>query len=114
MVRTERKILGSLLRRIRLTYPDVWYDLKYETQHGPEFSEFPYYPAALELQAGATAAIGSLDEAEKDVLVSVWKSRPRPVELRTRDEILTRYGTILLGYAVSTARRAGARTDFDT
>jgi hypothetical protein len=113
MLRSERKILGSLLRRIRLTYLDVWHDLKYETQHGPEFSDFPHFPAALELQAGATAAIGSLDEAEKDVLVRAWRARPRLIELRTRDEILNQYGTILLDYVVSTARGAGARTDFD-
>jgi len=53
----ERRILGPLARSIRTAYPGVWSDLKDQTQFGPEFSEFPYYPAALLTAALSAASI---------------------------------------------------------
>jgi hypothetical protein len=32
-----------------------WWSLKYETQNGPEFLEFPYYPTAVEFHPAQQA-----------------------------------------------------------
>ena len=111
--RSEKKILGSLLHEIRSLYPEVWHELKYQTQYGPEFSDFPYFPAALELESSAQTAIRGLTSQDKEVLVENWNSKPRLIELKSPDEILDRYGTILLDYIISIAKSAGAKTDFD-
>jgi len=41
--------------------PEWWKELKYQTQYGPEYTDFPYFPAALEFDALARNAIMHLD-----------------------------------------------------
>ena len=66
-----------LATTLRLDDPELWSDLKYQTQYGPEFAEFPYYPAAIEFQETAQQAIAQLDLNDKTALVTAWRSRPR-------------------------------------
>lgn len=114
MTREETRILGPLLRRVRMLAPECWTELKYQTQHGPEFIEFPYFPAALELDKLASNAIMSLDDEQKKILVQQWRSRHRIIKLESEQEILEQYGAVLLDYIVETAKWAGARSDFDS
>lgn len=113
MTRDEIKILGPLLRKVRRRNPYVWNDLKYQTQFGPEFGEFPYFPCALDLELSARSAIRRLEQAQKQILVAQWRSKPRMIHLSTDEEILEQYGTMLLDYIVETAKMAGARSNFD-
>ena len=113
MTRIEIKIIGPLLKRIRKSNLEVWNDLKYQTQFGPDFSEFPYYPAALELEPFVRKIIMRLPDKNKRSLIAEWHSKSRLISLNTEEEILQQYGTIFLDYIVETARWAGLRTDFD-
>lgn len=107
----ERRILSPLVRQLRLDYPDEWSSLKYETQNGPEFGEFPYYPAALEFQEPAQQAIADLDSADASVLLAQWQSKPRyPYDFTDDQRILRQYEVILVDLLVKRARQAGART----
>ena len=112
MTPEERKILSPLARQLRLDYPEEWWSLKYRNQeNGPEFGEFPYYPAALELQKPAQRAITDLDGANKSILIAQWRSKPRYEYDFTDDErILRQYGVIVVDLLVKRARQAGART----
>ena len=111
MIPAERKILSPLARSLRIEYDGLWSDLKYETQHGPEFAQFPYFPAALEFQRPAEDAIASLDDGDKNTLVAAWRSRPRyPYDLTDDARILKQYAVILVDVIVTRARQAGART----
>jgi len=107
----ERRILSPLARRLRLDCSGIWSDLKYQTQYGPEFGEFPYYPAALEFQDPAQRAVAGLDQVEKRVLLAQWRSKSRhPYDFTDDDRILRQYGVILVDLIVNRARQAGART----
>lgn len=111
MTPEERRILSPLARRLRLDHPYNWSDLKYETQHGPESHEFPYYPSALEFQEPAHLAIAGLSDSDKSVLLAQWRSKSRyPYEFTDDERILKPYGIILVDQIVIRARQAGART----
>jgi hypothetical protein len=111
MTGEERRILSPLASSLRSDFPGMWSDLKYETQYGPEFGEFPYYPAAIEFQDAAQQAIAGLSDSDKIVLVEAWRSKPRyPYEFTQPERILQQYGVILVDLIVTRARQAGART----
>jgi hypothetical protein len=111
MTPEERRILSPLARQLRLGDPGNWSDLKYQTQNGPEFSEFPYYPAALEFQDSAQRAVAELAAAQKIILRTQWRSKSRyPYEFTNDERILVQYGVILVDLIVQRARQAGART----
>ena len=111
MTPDERRILSPLARQLRLDYPEGWWSLKYETQNGPEFCEFPYYPAAVEFQKPAQRAIADLDVAEKSTLLAQWRSKPRyPYDFNDDQRILRQYEVILVDLLVKRASQAGART----
>ena len=114
MTRQETSIIGPLLRQVRILSPEWWSELKYQTQYGPEFTDFPYYPAALEFKALARHAIIHLDDNKKEVLVQQWRSRHRMIKLKSEQEILDQYATILLDYIVETAKWAASRSYFDS
>ena len=112
MTPEERRILSPLARQLRLDYPEDWSSLKYETQYGPEFGEFPYYPAALEFQKPAERAIADLNTTEKSALLAQWRSKPRyPYDFTDDQRILRQYQIILVDLLVTRARQAGARTN---
>jgi hypothetical protein len=111
MTSEEQRILSPLARQLRLDYPEEWWSLKYETQNGPEFGEFPYYPTAVEFQKPAQLAIANLDIAKKSILLEQWRSKPRyPHDFTDDQQILRQYGVILVDLLVKRARQAGART----
>jgi hypothetical protein len=112
MTQQERQILGPLARRLREANPRAWSSLKHETQFGPEFSEFPYYPAALELQEPAQQMIGTLNPGEKALLLESWRSTRRLLHLQRDEEILNQYAVVLVDLLVQRARQAGARTGY--
>jgi len=110
MTPEERRVLYPLARNLRLEHEGTWSDLKYETQHGPQFVEFPYYPAALEFQRDAQGAIDRLGNDDKTVLLTQWRSKPRhPYDFNNDRRILQQYAIILVDLMVTRARRAGAR-----
>jgi hypothetical protein len=49
MTRRELQLLRPAVSRLRALAPDLWNALKHETQFGPQSSDFPYFPSALEL-----------------------------------------------------------------
>ena len=107
----EKRILSPLARQLRLDDPEGWSSLKYETQHGPEIADFPYYPAAIEFQKAAKDAITALSGDEKSVLIAQWRSKPRyPYHFTEDQRILRQYEVILVDLLVKRARQAGART----
>ena len=111
MTEVEKRILSPLARSLRLDKPGLWSDLKYQSQNGPEFAEFPYYPAAIEFQEAAQQIIAALESGDKTALVTAWRSKPRYPYTFTEDErILKQYGVILLDLIVKRARHAGSRT----
>ena len=114
MTREETRILSPLLRHVRMLAQEWWKELKYQTQYGPEYTDFPYFPAALEFDALARNAIMHLDDDRKNILVQQWQSRHRIIKLESKQEILEQYGSMLLGYMVETATWAGARSDFES
>ena len=112
MTPEERRILSPLARQLRLGDPGNWSGLKYQTQNGPEFGEFPYFPAALEFQDSAQQAVAELATAEKTILLAQWRSKSRyPYEFTDDERILVQYGVILVDLIVQRARQAGARTN---
>ena len=112
MTRDETRIIAPLLKQVRMAAPSWWDDLKYQTQYGPEFVEFPYFPAALQLRALAIDAVGRLNPSKKILLVAQWRSRPRLLKLDSEEEIINQYGCVLLDYIVETARWAALRSNF--
>lgn len=110
MTAEERRILSPLAHSLRLDYPGSWSDLKYQTQYGPEFAEFPYYPAATEFQKAAQQAISGLDLNDKAALATAWRSRPRLYTFTEDERILKQYGVILVDLIVKRAKQAGSRT----
>jgi hypothetical protein len=110
MTAEERRILPPLARALRLGRPRTWSDLKYETQFGPEFVDFPYYPAAIEYESDAKQAIAGLDDSSKLALVAAWRSKPRHPNTFTDDkQILMQYAFVLLDLIVLRARQAATR-----
>ena len=89
---------------------EAWRSLKYQTQHGPEATDFPFYPAALEFANAAKEVLAVSPQDQRD-LVAEWKRTPRFVDLSTHDEILARYATVVLDQVVDRARVAAARTE---
>lgn len=112
MTREETSILGPLLRRVRILSPEWWVELKYQTQYGPEFVDFPYYPAAMEFKVSACNAINQLDDDKKEILIQQWRSRNRMIKLESEQEIVDQYGSVLLDYIIETAKWAASRSDF--
>jgi hypothetical protein len=111
MTEQERRILSPLARSLRAECAESWSDLKYQTQFGPEFVHFPYYPAAVEFQDPAQQAIAALDSKDKSSLLESWRSRPRyPFDFNRDERILTQYAVILVDLIVKRARQAGSRT----
>jgi hypothetical protein len=111
MTAEERKILAPLARALRVGCPGTWSDLTHETQYGPEFLEFPYYPAAIEFESEARRAVARLDDSTKRALVPAWQSKPRHPYTFTHDaQILMQYAFVLLDLIVLRARPAGSRT----
>jgi hypothetical protein len=111
MTPEERRILYPLARQLRLDDPEGWSSLKYETQYGPEFSSFPYYPAAVEFHKPAQEAVAALSSDEKSILLAQWRSKPRyPYDFTDDQRILRQYEVILVDLLVTRARQAGART----
>jgi hypothetical protein len=111
VTKEERRILSPLVQQLRLDDPAMWTDLKYQTQFGPEFADFPYYPAALEFQEPAQQLIDGLDTNEKSVLVAQWKSKSRyPYTFTDDPRILRQYAVIAVDQLVQRAKQAGSRT----
>src|ERR1022692_4122436 len=97
MTAEERRILSPLARRLRMKHSERWSDLKYETQCGPEFVEFPYFQAAIEFQEVAQQAIAGLNDSDRASLLAAWRSRPRyPYEFNEDERILKQYGVVLV------------------
>lgn len=84
--------------------------LKYETQHGPRSSQFPYYPAALEYEPIAKEAVLSLPPEVKRGLVLQWRSRFRLIDLTQEEAILSGYATVIVDEIIRRAELAGSRT----
>jgi hypothetical protein len=111
MTQKEREILSPIVRRLWTDDPSTWSDLKYQTQYGPEFPNFPYYPAAVEFQDEAQRAIKNLTQADKNTLVAEWRAGFRhPYNFTDEDRILKQYGVIVIDQLVNRAKQAGART----
>ena len=116
MIAEERKVLSPLARKLRVENANLWSALKYETQFGPNFGQFPYHPSAVEFQVIADAEIAALGDATKQALVAAWHSKPRyPFNFKDDERILKQYAMILVELIVTRACQAGARTiDFGT
>ncbi len=112
MTRGELQILGPIATRLHKQLPQSWSSLCYQTQYGPEFHEYPYYPAAFEFEGHACNAVANLGEAEKKALVERWRSRTRLIEITSSERIIQRYGYVLTELIIARARAAGARTSF--
>lgn len=111
MTSEERRILSPLASSLRTEDPGSWSDLKYETQNGPYFGQFPYHPAALEFKDAAHHAIDQLPDGDKVALLAAWRSTSRyPYNFTDDHQILRQYEVILVDLIVKRARQAGART----
>lgn len=111
MTKEESRILSSLARSLRLSNPMTWSELKQQTQIGPEFAEFPYFPAALELENAARRVITALVPEDKDALLEAWHSKLRYLRLDQDEEILRQYAVVLVDLIVQRARHAAARSN---
>jgi hypothetical protein len=110
LTRREREILREPIRNIVRANKYLWHDLKYETQYGPEFIHFTYYPSGVELWDIAKDEIAQLSDGAKIELLQQWHSSPRVIRLTSDEEILDRYATVVLDEVVKRARTAGNRT----
>lgn len=112
MTGQERRILSPLASNLRREYSEVWWELKCQTQYGPEFPEFPYFPAALEFSGPAQEAIAGLNARKKTSLLEAWRSKPRyPCDFGDDDQrILKQYAVILVDLVVKRAKQAGCRS----
>ena len=110
MTAIERQILDPLAQKLRMAHPGVWSTVKHQSQFGPEDSDFPYYPAALDFQDPAQQMISGLDLREKSLLLKSWRSRPRLLHLEKDEEILRQYELVLLDLLLKRAKQAAART----
>jgi hypothetical protein len=61
--------------------PEWWKELKYQTQYGPEYTDFPYFPAALEFDALARNAINSGKHRFPVYIYLVCFSKKRQVQV---------------------------------
>src|SRR5579872_4931434 len=110
VTRKELQIIGPCAQRLRWSFPGLWSDLKYQTQFGPEFGEYPYFPAAMNLQEAAQDLINGLDPDQKAALINFWRSIPRLIQIDSEEDILRRYAAVLIDELVCRARRAGRRS----
>jgi hypothetical protein len=113
MRRREISIIGPLLRKIRTQNTSLWYDLKYQTLHGPMLGCFPYFPLALDFEHLVQTAIRGLSPSKKTILIKEWFACPRTIKLDTDVEIIAQYEVVLLEYIIKTAEIAALRTAFD-
>lgn len=110
---TEWRLLGPLATDLHARHPQLWSDLRFQTQYGPESHSWPYFPAALEFQSVARESVYALTRAQREALVLEWRSRTRLISLTPVEAILDRYGMIVLDILIRRARAAGRRTSFD-
>src|SRR6266576_3068275 len=104
MTRGELAILGPIATRLREADRESWWSLKYQTQFGPNFQEFPYHPAAIDFEEPAQEAIHGLPKKKKAGLVALWRSHSRLVSVTPEEAILDRYAAVLVDYIVQLAR----------
>ncbi|OPJ62560.1 hypothetical protein [Clostridium oryzae] len=105
----EKNILFPLIKEIRENDRELWKQLKYETQQGPEFNEYPYYAAAFDYVDRTKKIINGLDEITKKRLVKLWQEEKRVISLDKDEDILDRYAVIVVNEIIRRARVAGNR-----
>lgn len=110
--RTEWRILSPLATRVRSKQLGQWFSLTYQTQYGPEFDSFPYYPAAMEMEGSAREEVHSLSRTDKALLVEAWRAARRVISITPEEAILDRYGLVVLDIVIRRAKKAGSRTSF--
>jgi hypothetical protein len=110
MTRDELAILGPVASHLCKQTQAECNSLRYETQFGSCFAEFPYHPAAIDLESYAKDAIHSLPREQKNQLVACWRRSARLISITPPEAIIDRYAVMLIDILVRRARAAGART----
>lgn len=110
MTRSEWRILGPLATRLHNELPRIWRSLVYQTQFGPEFPSFPYFPAAIELERPAQELVHGIPPAQKATLLKEWVSQHRLISITPAEAILDRYSAAVVDVLISRAKTAGNRT----
>ena len=110
MTKREREILSGPIRNAIEANRNAWDSLKYQTEHGPEAADFPYYPAALDFAHAAKKAVQELSVEDKQDLIAEWRRVPRLIDRSSEDSILAGYAVAVLDQIVERARAAAART----
>jgi hypothetical protein len=110
--RREQQILSPVVTRIRKANPELWESLKRQTQFGPEFTDFPYFLAALEMEPTAIAFVRELPGTDRESLVAEWRAHDRLIHIEEDADIIRQYGLIALDVLVARARAAGNRTSW--
>lgn len=111
MTRTELRILSPIASELRLAHPHDWWSLKYQTQFGPEFDDWPHFVAALEFVRPAEEAVHGLPRSAKSLLVAEWRSKPRDRSVTPIEAVLDGYASMIIEVLVKRAITAGERTD---
>ncbi len=110
MTRVEARLLRDVINTVAHTDPERWENLKYETEYGPFFGQFPYHPAAMEMWPEAEHRIGRLSPDTQNQLVEEWARSHSELPLSTTAAILNRYAMAATEALVDRARSAQART----
>jgi hypothetical protein len=110
MTKRERALLSGPIHRAIDRNRHAWDSLKFQTEHGPETTDFPYYPAALDFVEAAKEAVQALSAQEKQDLIAEWKRVPRLVDRSSEDSILAGYAVVVLDQIVEKAKTEATRT----
>ncbi len=110
MTSRERALLAGPIRTVIAGNRESWDSLKDQIVHGPEASDFPYYPAALDFVEAVKRAVQGLPARDKQSLIAEWRRVPRLVDRSTDDSILAGYAVVVLDRIVEKAKADATRT----
>ncbi|WP_423708763.1 hypothetical protein [Undibacterium sp. WLX3042] len=106
MNKIERKILGPLVSRVRLSHTNAWWELKYQTYHnGFQL----YYPAQDEFDYGIKYQLNNLSASDFSSLEKEFQKAEtnNPIE---RERIINYYSKVVIEELIRRAQIAGYRT----
>lgn len=104
MNRTERKILGPLIKAVRRSHPYEWETLKYQVF---DYGYQSHYPMQDEFLVPARHVLRKLKADVKSALLTEWSAR-NPVAQVSEEAILDDYAYEIVAEIV---RRAGIAAD---
>lgn len=107
MNKTERSILGPVIKRTRLSHKNAWWDLK---QQILDTGFQSYYPAQDYFDRIAKNQLSRISNSDIFVLTEEWK-KVYPESVPTADQVFEHYSYLIIEEVVRRAGIAAYRTE---